>query len=69
MSEFSYGDLMARIKYLGMCIARYWRILLAVILATHSRRVLGVLYADHMRFGPCHPYIERLPLSCITPIN
>ena len=30
-------------------------------LLRRSRRVEfgGVLYADHVRFHPCHPYIER----------
>ena len=29
-------------------------------LGSDSHRVLVVLYADHVRFHPCHPYIESL---------
>ena len=51
--------------FLGVWMARNWpvsdlRLVLkpwASILAEFS----GVLYADHVRFDPCHPYIESLP--------
>ena len=63
MSRFWRGVLEASTMLLGIWIARYWpvsdlRLVLkpwASILAEFS----GVLYADHVRFDPCH--IERLP--------
>ena len=59
MSRFSRGVLEASTMLLGIWIDRYWpvsdlRLVLkpwASILAEFG----GVLYADHMRFDPCHP--------------
>ena len=44
----------------GYCpVSDFWLVLKAWlgILA----EFLGSFYADHVRFDPCHPYIERLP--------
>ena len=49
VNDFSHGELKARIKSLGISIARYGPSIAGVFerLASHSHRVL---YADHVRF-------------------
>ena len=50
---------------LGIWIARYWPVsdfrLVLKPWASNLTELSGVLYADHVRFDPCHPYIEHLP--------
>ena len=62
MSRFSRGVLEASTMLLGIWIARYWSDLQLVLKpwASILAEFRGVLYADHVRFDPCHPYIERL---------
>ena len=63
MSRFSRGVLEANTMLLGIWITRYWLVSdlrlglkpWASILAEFS----GILYADHVRFDPRHPYIYR----------
>ena len=46
-------------------IARYWPVSDLQLVVKPWASILaefgGVLYADHVRFDPRHPYIERLP--------
>ena len=61
VSQFSRGKLEAGRNELGVCTARDESKVVAVCfqgLAMRSRRELdGVLYADHVSFHSCHPYI------------
>ena len=65
MSRFSRGVLEASTMLLWIWIARYWPVSdLQLVLKPWASVLVkfgGVLYADHVRFDPCHPYIERLP--------
>ena len=65
MSRFSLGVLEASTMLLGIWIARCWLVSdLQLVLkpwASILAEFRGVLYADHVRYDPCHPYIERLP--------
>ena len=42
-----------------LCTARYES--KSCVLKGFLAEFGGVLYADHVRFHSCHPYIERLP--------
>ena len=48
-----------------MWIAGYWPVSdLGLVLKAWLgilAEILGSFYADHVRFDPSHPYIERLP--------
>ena len=50
---------------LGTWIARYWPVSDLQLVLKPWPSILaefgGVLYVDHVRFDPCHPYIECLP--------
>ena len=65
MSQFSRGVLEASTMLLGIWIARYWPVSDLQLILKPWPSILaefgGVLYAEHVRFDPCHPYIERLP--------
>ena len=65
MSGFSGGKLEAGRNELGLCTARYESQKLFFVCSEGLARFLagfgGVLWADHVRFHSCHPYIERLP--------
>ena len=64
MSRFSRGVLEASTMLLGIWIARCWLVSdLKLVLkpwASILAEFRGVLYADHVRYDPRHPYIERL---------
>ena len=51
---------------LGIWIALYWPVsdlrLILKAWASNFTKFSGVLYVDHVRFDPCHPYIECLPM-------
>ena len=65
ISRFSRGVLEASRMLLGIWIARYWPVSDLQLVLMPWESILaefdGVLYADHVKFDPCHPYIERLP--------
>ena len=64
MSRFSRGVLEASTMLLGIWIARYWPVSdLQLVLKPWASILVefDALYADHVRFDPCHPYIEHLP--------
>ena len=65
MSGFSRGVLEALTILLAIRIARYWPVndfwLVLKAWLDLFGEFGGVLCVDHVRFDPCHPYIERLP--------
>ena len=62
----SRGVFEASTMLLGIWIALYWPVsdlrLILKAWASIFTKFSGVLYVDHVRFDPCHPYIECLPM-------
>ena len=60
MSEFLRGRLKVRMRSLGTCIGSYGPVDYCKAKGVILTELLVVLYADHVRFHPRHPYMGSL---------